>query len=152
MAHCCAAVLQTCRRRQVQAWFYILTWQAMASAESPSCTGLTATTNCHPSPCLETLPLLENCELFTSQPLTETNCCCIKSTTINCVLVCVSVRLCSMVFTLYFRHGEDLIVTPFAQVRTEYKSIKNKVNLLMFFLISIKTSKQHCEALHGPRN
>lgn len=67
MVRHCAAVLQTRRPLRAQVWFYIPTWRAMASAGSPSCTALTATTNYHRSPCLETLPLLENCELKWSQ-------------------------------------------------------------------------------------
>lgn len=63
MVHHCAAVLQTCWHLRVLVWSYIPTWRAMASAGSPSCTALTATTNYRRSPCLETLPLLENCEL-----------------------------------------------------------------------------------------
>lgn len=37
--------------------------------------------------------------------------------------VCVAVSLCSIIFMSHFRHGEDLIVTPFAQVRADYKSV-----------------------------
>lgn len=111
MAHCCAAVLQTRRCPRAQVWFYTQTWQAMANAESPSCTALTATTNCHQSPCLETLPLLENCELFPWQRDS------VSFTMNNCVFLCITVFAFT---TSHFRHGEDLIVTPFAQVRADY--------------------------------
>lgn len=71
--------------------------------------------------------------------ITERHCMKLSST------VCVAVSLRSIVFTSHFRHGEDLIVTPFAQVRADYKS----VNLLQsgifdnpFFF------KGHSAALH----
>lgn len=66
MARRCAAVPRICR--PPRDWFYTPTWQAMASAGSRSCIALTATMNCHQSPCLETHPSLGSCELFTSKP------------------------------------------------------------------------------------
>lgn len=137
MAHHCAAVPRTHKRPRVQAWFYIPTWQATASAESPSCTGLTATMTYRPSPFLGILPLLGNCKFSTTQCsewIIETVCSLRLS-----VLVVVSE---SMVFKSHFRHGEDLIVTPFAQVGTDYKSInllkEHQSSLKLFTLLALK--------------
>lgn len=58
------------RRLRVLASFCIPTRRATASGGNPSCTGLTVTTNCRPSPYLETRLLLENCEYIFS--LTQT--------------------------------------------------------------------------------
>lgn len=62
MAPHCAAAPPTRRRPQVLVWSCIPTRQGMASAASPSCTALTATTTCRPSPCLEIPPFLGNCK------------------------------------------------------------------------------------------
>lgn len=62
MAPHCAAAPQTRRRPQVLVWSCIPTRQLTASAASPSCTALTATTISRPSPCLEIPPFLGNCK------------------------------------------------------------------------------------------
>ena len=108
MALCCAAVRRT-RRPRALVWFYTLTLADTVSAGSLSCTALTANTICHPSPCHETRPLLENCELFASTSLWSS--------------VYLFVYNSVFPFIHYLRHGEDLIVTPFAQVRADYKSV-----------------------------
>lgn len=63
MARHRAAPLQIRCHPQDLVWSCILARHAMASAVSPSYTALIATTTCHQSPSLETLPFLGNCKL-----------------------------------------------------------------------------------------
>lgn len=63
------------------------------------------------------------------------------------LVLCVTVSLCSIVFTSHFRHGEDLIVTPFAQVRADYKSI----NLLQSLHDDILPGSIFWQAQFSPR-
>lgn len=133
MGHRCAAVPQTCRHLRVQVWFCIPTWRATASAGSPSCTALTATTTCHQSPCLETHPLLENCELpwslrqtaVTSKTLCSTVCLC-KS---QCVLTSFHIP-----FQAWRGFDCDSICPGKSELQVNQSAPKNiKVILMMFW-------------------
>lgn len=106
-----AAPLQICCHPQDLVWSCIPARHALASAASPSCTALTVTTTCHQSASPETLPLLENCKLKISSGVYKYSC---------------SWGCAQQIYLLNFRHGEDIIVTPFAQVRTAFKG--NQLN------------------------
>lgn len=62
MARLRAAALLNRRRLRVLVSSYIPIRLPTVSAGSPSCTALTVTMSFHQSPCLETHPLLVNCE------------------------------------------------------------------------------------------
>lgn len=85
-----AAVPRTRRRPRDQVWPCTPTWPAtVVSAESPSCTAPTATTNCHQSPCRETPQLSENCEWSNVSALWNIN----FTHDQQCVWLCITVAL-----------------------------------------------------------
>lgn len=125
MAPHCAAAPQTRRRPQVLVWSCIPTRQLTASAASPSCTALTATTTSRPSPCLEIPPFLGNCKSNASLRDVDQ----VFFPHWDCA---------QQIYLFHSRHGEDLIVTPFAQVRTLQWNIYQRRHGKSFWPLVVK--------------